>query len=215
MGHKVNPMGFRLGLTQNHNSVWFAQKREYTRTLREDIKIHKCIEFFFQRHQRKSYLGIGRIEIQRKIDLINIIIYIGFPIFFKNEKNEITRVKNDIKRTLYLRDQKLNINAKILAKPYQKTNILAEYIALQLEKRVAVKKILQKAVELAKKDEIEGIRIRIAGRLGGRERTRKTKIKLGRVTLQTLRAEMDYSCFTVRTIHGALGIQLWIFMKEQ
>nr|YP_001876615.1 ribosomal protein S3 [Welwitschia mirabilis]ABY26828.1 ribosomal protein S3 [Welwitschia mirabilis]AMA21031.1 ribosomal protein S3 [Welwitschia mirabilis]BAH11190.1 ribosomal protein S3 [Welwitschia mirabilis] len=214
MGHKVNPLGFRLGITQKNHSVWFVKKRLYPKIFQEDVKIHKSIENYFQRHQQNSYLGIARIEIERKVDLINVIIFTGFSSFLNKEKGKISSLKNEIRQNLGTK-KKLNVKTEILKKPYQNAKILVEFIASQLEKRVAVKKILQKAVELAQKEDIEGIRIRIAGRLGGRERTRKTKKKIGRVTLQTLRAEMNYCSYTVRTIHGTLGIQLWIFMKEQ
>nr|YP_009193246.1 ribosomal protein S3 [Gnetum ula]BAN16899.1 ribosomal protein S3 [Gnetum ula]BAT70155.1 ribosomal protein S3 [Gnetum ula] len=214
MGQKVNPLGFRLGVTQKNYSVWFAQNRDYSKTLQEDVKIHQNIEKFFQKQRKHSYLGIAQIEIQRKVNLINVTIYTGFSSLLNNEKGEFSELKNKIRQSLGPINQKLNIKVGILSKPYQNAKILAEYIAQQLEKRVAVKKILQKAVELAQKEDIEGIRIQVAGRLGGRERTRKAKIKIGRVTLQTLRAEMDYCCYTVRTIHGTLGILLWIFMKE-
>jgi small subunit ribosomal protein S3 len=142
MAQKINPLGFRLGVTQNDRSHWFAQQRNYSKDFREDQKIRTCIENYVRTHIKSSsnYGGIARVEISRKIDLIQVKIYIGFPNLLLIEGRGfqgIEKLKNDVLNMLDSVDRKLHIAIEKVAKPYRKPNILAEYIALQLEKRVS------------------------------------------------------------------------------
>jgi small subunit ribosomal protein S3 len=215
MAHKINPLGFRLGVTQNDRSHWFVQQRNYSKDLREDQKIRTCIENYVRTHIKRSsnYGGIACVEISRKIDLIQVKIYIGFPNLLLIEGRGfqgIEKLKNDVLNMLDFVDRKLHIALEKVAKPYRKPNILAEYIALQLEKRVPFRKIMKKAIELAEREEVEGIQIQIAGCLNGKEISRVEWDRGGRVPLQTIQARIDYCYYPVQAIYGVLGIKIWI-----
>lgn len=218
MGQKINPLGFRLGVTQSHNSYWFAQPKNYSKLLQEDKKIRHCIEKYIYKNIRNSsnYGGIARIEIKRKTDLIQIEIHTGFPaLLIENNGRGIEQLKTNVQTVLTPEDRKLRMTLTEITKPYGEPNILAEYIALQLESRVAFRRTMKKAIELAKKTNIKGIKIQIAGRLNGAEIARVEWAREGRVPLQTLRAKIDYCYYPAQTIYGVLGIKIWIFQDKK
>nr|YP_009741768.1 ribosomal protein S3 [Parashorea chinensis]QID76612.1 ribosomal protein S3 [Parashorea chinensis] len=216
MGQKINPLGFRLGTNQSHHSVWFAQQKNYCKGLQEDKKIRDCIKNYVKKNMRiaSGIEGIARIEIEKRIDLIEIIIYMGFPKFLiKDGSRRIEELQKNIKKELNC--MKLNITIKRIANPYGNPNILAEFIAGQLKNRVPFRKAMKKAIELSKQAATKGIKVQIAGRINGKEIARVEWIREGRVPLQTIRAKIDYCCYTVRTIYGVLGIKIWIFIDEE
>nr|YP_009116153.1 ribosomal protein S3 [Orthotrichum rogeri]AJD22467.1 ribosomal protein S3 [Orthotrichum rogeri] len=218
MGQKINPLGFRLGVNQNHHSYWFAKPKNYSKLLQEDQKIRSCIESYIYKNIRNSsnYGGIARIEIKRKTDLIQVEIQTGFPaLLIENRGRGIEQLKKDVQSILTPGDQKLRMTLTEIIKPYGEPHILAEYIALQLESRVAFRRTMKKAIELAKKTNIKGIKIQIAGRLNGAEIARVEWAREGRVPLQTLRAKIDYCYYPAQTIYGVLGIKIWIFQDER
>nr|YP_010006811.1 ribosomal protein S3 [Passiflora cristalina]QNR05578.1 ribosomal protein S3 [Passiflora cristalina] len=231
MAQKINPLGFRLGTTQNHHSLWFAQPKNYSQGLQEDKKIRNSIQNYVQKNIKipSGVVGISRIEIQKRIDVIQVRIYLGFQklLIERNPKkikefqmnvmeelkkmNVIEELQMIVQKELNPINQKLNINLTRIPKPYKDPNILAEFIAEQLKNRVSFRKAIKKAIELAKGADTKGIQVQIAGRLGGKEMARIEWIREGRVPLQTLRAKIDYCSYTVRTIYGALGLKIWIF----
>nr|YP_010892666.1 ribosomal protein S3 [Pleurozia subinflata]URH13483.1 ribosomal protein S3 [Pleurozia subinflata] len=218
MGQKINPLGFRLGITQNHRSYWFAKPKKYSKLFEEDKKIRNCIEFYVRENIRNSsnYGGIARIEIERKTDLIQVEIHTGFPALLVESRNRgIEQLKTDVQKILNPVDRKLRMTLIEIAKPYCEPNILAEYIALQLENRVAFRRTVRKAIELARKGDIGGIKIQIAGRLNGAEIARVEWAREGRVPLQTVRARINYCYYAAQTIYGVLGIKVWIFQNEE
>jgi small subunit ribosomal protein S3 len=171
-----------------------------------------------KKHIRNSsnYGGIARIEIQRKTDLIEVEIYTGFPaLLIENRGRGIEQLKNDVQNILNPIDKRLRLTLIEITKPYEEPNILAEYIALQLESRVAFRRTMRKAIELAKKGNIGGIKIQIAGRLNGAEIARVEWAREGRVPLQTIRAQINYCYYAAQTIYGVLGIKVWIFRNEE
>jgi len=217
MGQKINPLGFRLGITQSHHSYWFAKPKNYSKLFEGDKKIRNCIEFYVREHIRNSsnYGGIARVEIQRKTDLIQVEIYTGFPaLLIENRGRGIEQLKTDVQNVLNPVNRRLRLTLVEIAKPYEEPNILAEYIALQLESRVAFRRTMRKAIELAKKGNIGGIKIQIAGRLNGAEIARVEWAREGRVPLQTIRARINYCYYAAQTIYGVLGIKVWIFQNE-
>nr|QGS65032.1 ribosomal protein S3 [Microcycas calocoma]QKN99158.1 ribosomal protein S3 [Microcycas calocoma] len=217
MGQKMNPLGFRLGVTQSHRSHWFAQQKNYSEDLREDERIRNCIVNYVQRHTRSSsnHGGIARVEIRRKIDLIQVEIHIGFPnLLIESRGRGIEQLRIDVRNMLNSVDRKLNIAIVKVAKPYGEPNILAEFIALQLEDRVSLGRTVKKAIELAEQADIKGIQIQIAGRLDGNEIARVEWAREGRVPPQTIRAKIDYCYYPAQTIYGVLGIKIWIFGDE-
>nr|YP_010034467.1 ribosomal protein S3 [Aponogeton abyssinicus]QOX09227.1 ribosomal protein S3 [Aponogeton abyssinicus]UGC02498.1 ribosomal protein S3 [Aponogeton madagascariensis] len=218
MGQKINPLGFRLGTTQSHHSFWFAQPKSFSAGLQEDAKIRDCIRNYVQKNMRipSGFEGIARIEIQKRIDLIQVIIYIGFPnLLIEGRTRGIEELQMNVQKKLNSVNRRLNIAITRVEKPYGQPNILAEYIALQLKNRVSFRKAMKKAIELTEQTDTKGIQIQIAGRIDGKEIARVEWIREGRVPLQTIRAKIDYCSYTVRTIYGVLGIKIWIFVDEE
>ena len=218
MGQKINPLGFRLGTTQNHHSFWFAQPKSFSAGLQEDEKIRDSIKNYVKKNMRVSsgFEGIARIEIKKRIDLIQVIIFIGFPnLLMEGRTQGIEELQLNVQKELNSVTRRLNIAITRVEKPYGQPKILAEYIALQLKNRVSFRKAMKKAIELTEQTDTKGIQIQIAGRIDGKEIARVEWIREGRVPLQTIRAKIDYCSYTVRTIYGVLGIKIWIFVDEE
>nr|YP_010228158.1 ribosomal protein S3 [Dalbergia cochinchinensis]QHD47151.1 ribosomal protein S3 [Dalbergia sissoo]QHD47400.1 ribosomal protein S3 [Dalbergia hupeana]QHD47566.1 ribosomal protein S3 [Dalbergia cochinchinensis]QZJ47171.1 ribosomal protein S3 [Dalbergia cochinchinensis] len=218
MGQKINPLGFRLGTTQSYDSLWFAQATNYSENLQEDKKIRDCIKNYIQKNIKISsgVEGIASIKIQKKIDLIQVIIYMGFPkLLIEGKPGRIEELKMNIKKKLNCVNRKLNIAITRIANPYRHPNILAEFIAGQLRNRVSFRKAMKKAIELTEQAGPKGVQVQIAGRIDGKEIARVEWIREGRVPLQTIRAKIDYCSYTVRTIYGVLGIKVWIFVNKE
>uniref|UniRef100_UPI00315D30B2 ribosomal protein S3 n=1 Tax=Pyrola atropurpurea TaxID=642525 RepID=UPI00315D30B2 len=233
MGQKINPLGFRLGTTQDHYSLWFAQPKNYSESLEEDQKIRNYIQNYVQKNIQKnekknvkknlrifsSLSGIACIEIKKTIDLIKVRIYLGFQNLLKDSL--IAELQTNLQNELNCVNRKLNIATTIIAKPYGNPIILAQYIAGQLKHRVPFRKAMIRAIEKTKKENrngkgnIKGIRVQIAGRLGGRDVAYIEWIRKGRVPLQTIRAKINYCSYPVRTIYGILGIKIWIFKYKK
>nr|YP_009559234.1 ribosomal protein S3 [Barbeya oleoides]QBA96034.1 ribosomal protein S3 [Barbeya oleoides] len=216
MGQKINPLGFRLGTTQGHHSLWFAQPKNYSEDLQEDQKIRNCIKNYVQKNMNisSSVEGIAYIEIQKRIDLIQIRIYMGFPKLLI-EPQRIKELQMNVQKQLNCVNRKVNITITRIANPYGNPNILAEFIAGQLKNRVSFRKAMKKAIELTEQAGTKGIQVQIAGRIDGKEIARVEWIREGRVPLQTIRAKIDYCSYTVGTIYGVLGIKIWIFVDEE
>nr|QUB02295.1 ribosomal protein S3 [Murdannia edulis] len=218
MGQKINPLGFRLGINQHHHSFWFAQPKSYSVGLEEDEKIRNCIKNYIQKNRRISsgFEGIARIEIKKKIDLIQVIIYIGFPnLLMEGQTRGIEELQMNVQKEFSSVKRRLSIAITRIEKPYEQPNILAEYIALQLKNRVSFRKAMKKAIELTEQTNTKGIKVQIAGRIDGKEIARVEWIREGRVPLQTIRAKIDHCSYPIRTIYGVLGIKIWIFMDRE
>nr|YP_010381263.1 ribosomal protein S3 [Artabotrys pilosus]YP_010382444.1 ribosomal protein S3 [Artabotrys hexapetalus]UDH59861.1 ribosomal protein S3 [Artabotrys pilosus]UED16229.1 ribosomal protein S3 [Artabotrys hexapetalus] len=219
MGQKINPLGLRLGENQKHHSLWFAPSKSYSLGLQEDEKIRDYIKKYVQKNRKIAsvFAGIAHIEIQKQIDLIQIIIHVGSPkkLLKENRTRGIKELKINVQKGLNSVNWKLNIAIRKVTKPYRQPNFLAEYIALQLKNRVSFRRAMKKAIELAKQANTKGIQVQLAGRIGGKEIARVEWIREGRVPLQTIRAKIDHCSSAVRTIYGVLGIKIWIFVDEQ
>nr|YP_010432264.1 ribosomal protein S3 [Glycyrrhiza echinata]YP_010432416.1 ribosomal protein S3 [Glycyrrhiza gontscharovii]YP_010833133.1 ribosomal protein S3 [Glycyrrhiza yunnanensis]AMC32606.1 ribosomal protein S3 [Glycyrrhiza lepidota]QJQ74898.1 ribosomal protein S3 [Glycyrrhiza acanthocarpa]QJQ75810.1 ribosomal protein S3 [Glycyrrhiza foetida]QJQ77330.1 ribosomal protein S3 [Glycyrrhiza macedonica]QJQ78531.1 ribosomal protein S3 [Meristotropis bucharica]QJQ78759.1 ribosomal protein S3 [Meristotropis len=218
MGQKINPLGFRLGTTQSHDSIWFAQPTNYSENLKEDKIIRDCIKNYIQKTIRISsgVEGIGRIKIQKRSDLIQVIIYMGFPkLLIEGKPRRIEELQTNVQKKLNCVNRKLNISITRIANPYRNPNILAEFIAGQLKNRISFRKAIKKAIELTEQAGTKGVQVQIAGRIDGKEIARVEWIREGRVPLQTIRAKIDYCSYTVRTIYGVLGIKVWIFLNKE
>ena len=228
MGQKINPLGFRLGTTQDHHSLWFAQPTNYSEGLEEDQKIRDSIKNYVEKNRQKNVQknrqknvqknrridsdlsGIARIEIQKTIERIKVRIYLAFPIVLKESS-----MAAFLQKELHCVNRKLTVATTRIEEPYGNPIILAQYIAGQLKERVPFRKAMREAVEKTKKAKIKGIRVQIAGRLGGKDIARVEWIRKGRVPLQTIRAKIDYCSYPVRTIYGVLGIKIWIFRDKK
>lgn len=218
MGQKIHPLGFRLGTTQSHDSIWFAQPTNYSENLKEDKIIRDCIKNYIQKTIRISsgVEGIGRIKIKKTIDLIQVIIYMTVPkLLIEGKPRRIEELQINVQKKLNCVNRKLNIGITRITIAYRDPKILAEFIAGQLKNRIPFRRAIKKAIELAEQAGTKGVQVQIAGRIDGKEIARVEWIREGRVPLQTIRAKIDYCSYPVRTIYGVLGIKVWIFLNKE
>ncbi len=208
MGQKTHPLGFRLGITQKHRSSWFENKENYPTILEEDYKIRKHIE------SNLSSAGISKIEIHRKSDQIELEIHTSRPgIIVGRSGLGIEKLKEDLSKLLE-NNKHLRINVSELIKADSDASLIAEFIAQQLEKRVAFRRATRQAIQKAQRLNVQGIKVQVSGRLNGAEIARSEWVREGRVPLQTLRADIDYATKRAQTTYGVLGIKVWVFNGE-
>ena len=210
MGQKVHPLGFRLNTTQKHKSTWFAQINQYSSLLEQDAKIREYITANY------DSAGISDIEIERTYKLNNIFlkIYVAKPgVIITESGSGLINLTKKLK-SLLPRVNKISIDVFEVAEPDTHANLLAQFIANQLVRRVAFKRAVRKAIDRAQAQDIKGIKVQIAGRLNGAEIARTEWVKEGRMPLQTLRAEIDYATASAKTIYGILGVKVWLFKGE-
>ena len=205
MGQKVNPIGFRLGINKTWGSQWFAE-RNYSELLHEDIKIRKYLKGKFY------HAGISRIEIERATDKAKINIHAARPgILIGRKGSEIEKLKKDLEK---ITESETIINILEVRKPEIDAQLVAENIALQLERRVAFRRAMRRSVKSALKFGAKGIRVTCSGRLGGAEMARREWYREGKVPLHTLRANIDYGFSEARTTYGIIGVKVLIFHGE-
>ncbi len=205
MGQKVNPIGFRLGINKTWSSRWFADKN-YSKLLHEDIKIREFLKKKFY------HAGVSKIEIERAAEKAKINIYTARPgIIIGRKGSEIEKLKKELEQ--FMTGEAI-INILEVRKPEIDAQLVAENIALQLERRVAFRRAMKRSVQTAMKFGAQGIRVACAGRLGGAEMARREWYREGRVPLHTLRADIDYGLAEARTTYGAIGVQVLIFHGE-
>ena len=208
MGQKIHPLGFRINITQQHRSSWFSKKQVYKELLEEDWGIREHI----YRHLKTA--SIVNIQINRKVGQIEVEIKTARPgIIIGKTGTGIEGLRNEIVKRLSSCKQ-VRINIVEVTEPDREAPIIAEFIAQQLEKRVAFRRAVRQAAQRAHKAHIKGIKIQVSGRLNGAEIARSEWIREGRVPLQTLRADIDYSYKRAQTIYGVLGIKVWLFKGE-
>nr|YP_009399761.1 ribosomal protein S3 [Digenea simplex]ARW69580.1 ribosomal protein S3 [Digenea simplex] len=209
MGQKTHPSGFRIGITESHKSSWFSNMKTYSKNIEEDYMIRSHIQ------EKLDKASIANVYIKRKLDQIEIDIYTARPgIILGKMGNGIELIRNSIEKKLKIKS-KIRINIIEILEPDKEAILLGQWIAQQLEKRVAFRRAIRQGIQRANKSNIQGIKIQISGRLNGAEIARKEWIREGRVPLQTLRAKIDYSYTRAQTIYGILGIKIWLFKGEQ
>lgn len=230
MGQKIHPLGFRLGITIDHKSQWFVNPIFYPSLLAEDHFIRKNLFDQF------SIIGIANLNIHRKFnDQVQITIYSSKPETFlthEHKEDNLKKISDNLTSrivkyrkkyfsdllkkapnftTLYSFNPKITIQIFELANPNANPYCLADFLVEQIEKRIAFRRAIKKALRMAQRSKIRGIKIQISGRLNGAEIARSEWIREGQIPLQTLRAEIYYCYRTVKTIFGILGIKVWIF----
>jgi small subunit ribosomal protein S3 len=206
MGQKVNPTGLRLGINRTWDSRWYADKREYGKLLQEDIKIRAYLT------DKLKQAGVSRVVIERPHKQCRITIHSARPGVVIGKKGaDIEKLKSDVQR--YTTDE-VHLNIVEIRKPEIDAKLVAENIAQQLERRVAFRRVMKRAVQSAMRLGAMGIRITCGGRLGGAEIARVEWYKEGRVPLHTLRADIDYGISTAKTTYGTCGVKVWIFKGE-
>ena len=209
MGQKVYPTGFRLGITENWRSRWFAEKN-YAETLGNDLEIRKFL------NKRLSRVAVSRVEIERAGDKVKVIILTARPGIVIGKKGaEIDGLRTELEKVAGVAKGQLSVDVIEIKRPELDANLVAQSIAEQLEGRVAFRRAMRKAVQSAMKAGAKGIRIQCSGRLGGAEMGRREWYREGRVPLHTLRAKIDYGTSTAHTTMGSCGVKVWIYLGEK
>nr|QXV92886.1 ribosomal protein S3 [Nitzschia anatoliensis] len=210
MGQKTHPLGFRLGITQDHKSTWYANLNQYANVLEEDDKIRSYIKSIAKAN------NISNLKIYRNglNDQIQLTIETGKPGILVGELGSgLETLLTNLKKILPSNRQ-VTIKVFEVEKVDLDANLLADLVAEQLEKRIAFRRAIREALQRAQKQNVNGIKIQVSGRLNGAEIARSEWIREGRVPLQTLRADIDYATTEANTIYGVLGIKVWVFRSE-
>ena len=227
MGQKVNPLGFRLGITQKHRSQWFVKDSQYSQLAIEDYFLRKKVFSSF------AEAGITEISIQRKLDQIQIEIRTARPgVLVGRDGSRLEELRKNLEQSLNkFRNRNFYFYKKPSSEGFQKPQIaihvtklsnpdveaafIADFLVEQIEKRIPFRRAIKQAIQRVQRARVKGIKIQISGRLNGAEIARSEWLREGRVPLQTLRANIDYSYRTAKTIYGIIGIKIWIFKGEE
>ena len=210
MGQKTHPLGFRLGITQEHKSTWYTNFNQYASVLQEDDKIRTYLNTI----SKSNSISNVRINRNGLNDQIQLNIETGKPgILVGDLGTGLETLLTNIKKLLP-KDRQLTINIFEVEKVDLDASLLADLVAEQLEKRIAFRRAIREALQRAQKQNVNGIKIQVSGRLNGAEIARSEWIREGRVPLQTLRADIDYATQEANTIYGVLGIKVWLFKSE-
>lgn len=206
MGQKTHPYGFRLGYNKVWKSRWFAS-RDYASLLHEDVLLRRQLK------DRLKSAGINSIDIERAANKLVVRIYTARPgIIIGRKGAEIDKLKNDVQKRTH---REVHIDIQEVHRPELDAQLVAESISLQLEKRVAFRRAMRKAVDSALRFGCKGIKVRVAGRLNGAEIARKEWYLQGRLPLQTLRADIDFGFAQAYTTYGVIGVKCWIYQGEK
>ena len=206
MGQKVNPTGIRLGIVKDHTSIWYAAGEQYAEKLHTDLSVRDYIR------KRLAQASVSRIEIERPAQTARVTIHTARPGIVIGKKGEdVEALRQDLAARMGV---PVHVNIEEIRKPELDAHLVAQNVAQQLERRVqfrrAMKRVMQNAIRLG----AEGIKVRVAGRLGGAEIARSETYHEGRVPLHTLRADIDYATAEALTTYGILGVKVWIFKGE-
>jgi small subunit ribosomal protein S3 len=213
VGQKIHPVGFRLGITREHQSQWFAPPDRYPGILQEDHKLRNYLQEKLGR-QAPNNAGISQIKIERKADQIDLELRTARPgVVVGRGGQGIETLRTGLQQLLGSNRQ-IRINVVEIQKVDADAALIGEYIAQQLERRVSFRRVVRQAIQRAQRAGILGIKIQVSGRLNGAEIARTEWTREGRVPLHTLRADIDYNYCTAKTIYGILGIKVWVFKGE-
>ena len=205
MGQKINPIGLRLGINRTWDSRWFA-KRDYAPLLHDDLKLRRYL------FHRAHAAGVSRVVIERPAKRARITIHCARPGVVIGKKGaDIEKIRQELSK---LAGGEVNLNIVEIRKPEIDAKLIAENISSQLERRVAFRRAMKRAVQSAMRLGAQGIRINCSGRLGGAEIARLEWYREGRVPLHTLRADIDYGTATAKTTYGTCGVKVWVFKGE-
>jgi small subunit ribosomal protein S3 len=206
MGQKTNPIGFRLAVRRNWQSRWFASKKDFPALIAEDFKIRAHLM------EKLKQAAVPRIFIERAGNRVRVKIYTARPgVVIGRKGAEVENIKAELAK---LTGKDVLLDIQEVKKPEIEAALVAENVALQLERRVAFRRAMKKAIEMAMNLGAEGIRIQCSGRLGGAEIARREWQRKGRVPLHTLRENIDYGFFEAKTVYGKIGVKCWICKKE-
>lgn len=205
MGQKTHPIGYRLGVNRTWNSRWYAEK-DFAKLLHQDVKIRKMVK------EKLYHAGIAKVEIERSGDQTRVIIHTARPgIIIGRKGAEVDKLKASLEKEY---GNQVYITVKEIKKPELDAQLVSENIAAQLEKRVAFRRAMKRSIAAALRLGAQGIRVCVAGRLGGNEIARTEWYREGRVPLHTLRADIDYGFAEAHTTMGQIGVKTWIYRGE-
>ena len=205
MGQKVNPIGLRLGIVKTWESRWYAGKK-YSDYIFEDYKIREFLK------QKLFHAGVSRIEIERSAKRVRLRIFASRPgIIIGKKGSEIAQLKKELEKKT---SQEVFIDIQEVRKPEIDAQLVAENVALQIERRVAFRRAMKRGISSAMRFGAEGVKIICSGRLGGAEMARTEEYREGRIPLHTLRADIDYGFTEARTTYGIVGVKVFIFKGE-
>jgi small subunit ribosomal protein S3 len=206
MGQKVHPTGIRLGITKDHNSVWYAGKDTYADQLLTDIEIRQMLE------KRLEKASVSKIVIERPAQTAKVTIHTARPGIVIGKKGEdVDTLRQEVSKKMGV---PVHINIEEIRKPDLDGKLVAQSVANQLERRVMFRRAMKRAVQNAMRAGAQGIKIQVSGRLGGAEIARAEWYREGRVPLHTLRADIDYATYEAHTTYGVIGVKVWIFKGE-
>jgi small subunit ribosomal protein S3 len=206
MGQKVNPIGFRLGITRDWTAKWFASRRDYTENLLADMKLRKFLK------QKLAGAAVSQIVIERPTTSISITVHTARPGIVIGKKGEdIEKLRQELTK---LAGRPVQVAVEEVRQPELDAQLVAENVAQQLEKRIMFRRAMKRTVTNAMRLRAQGIKIMVAGRLNGAEIARTEWYREGRVPLHTLRADIDYGFAEAHTTYGAIGVKVWIFKGE-
>jgi small subunit ribosomal protein S3 len=202
MGQKVNPIGFRTGIMLGWKSRWYASKREFADLLIEDQKIRKYV------HEKYKFAGIPKVEIERTRDEVKVILFAARPgVIIGRKGQEVEQLQDELQGLV---GRRINIKIEEVSRPELQAQLVAEDIAEQLTKRSSFRRTMKRSMESTMEAGAKGIKIQLAGRLGGAEMARREKQISGSIPLSTLRAKIDYGIVEAKTAQGHIGVQVWI-----
>ncbi|MFH1223736.1 MAG: 30S ribosomal protein S3 [Pseudomonadota bacterium] len=205
MGQKIHPYGLRLGINKTWISRWYSDK-DYTKNLREDIKIRKYVK------ENLKFAGVSKIEVERAVNKIKVNVFTARPGVVIGKKGQgIDVLKSNLQK--FTKDE-IVLNIIEVKRPETDAQLISENIAMQLEKRVAFRRAMKKAIFNARKFGAKGIKIKTSGRLGGAEIARSEWYVEGSVPLHTLRADIDYGFGEAKTVYGIIGIKVWVYKGD-
>ena len=206
MGQKVNPTGMRLGIVKDHTSVWYAEKQTYAEYLLNDLQVRSFLR------ERLSQASVSRIEIERPAQTARVSIFTARPGIVIGKKGEdVEKLRAILTRMMRMA---VHVNVEEIRKPEIDSLLVAQNVAQQLERRVQFRRAMRRVIQNAMRLGAKGIKVRVAGRLGGAEIARSKSYLEGRVPLHTLRADIDYATAEAKTTYGILGVKVWIFKGE-
>lgn len=217
MGQKVNPTSLRLGIIKSWDSIWYADKKNYAKSLHEDLKIRKLLTNYNygsdKRNQSKKISAeLSKIQIYRKPDRVTVVINTSRPgVVIGVDGKTIQQITKNISK---ITSTKVDVKIKEIKRPEINSKLIADNIAKQLVARFPFRRVMKKALTDAKRAGVGGIRIQCSGRLGGADMARTEWYREGRIPLHTLRADVDYATSTAFTTYGTTGVKVWIFNKE-
>ena len=209
MGQKVNPVSFRMGMSQTWKSKWFSDKN-YVKYLKQDVLVRRYLKI------KLRDAGISRIEIKRSADDITIVIYSSRPgIIIGRGGTGIEELKKDLVKKFIKNEKELKISIEEVKKPMLSANIVMQSIVDQVEKRMPYRRVMKKTIERVMEAGAKGVKVKLSGRLNGVEIARRETLGQGRLPLHTLRANIDYSRGAAATTYGAIGIKVWIYKDKE